>query len=295
MVPADSGSPSALVALPYKFDPKVEAELLLASSPDLADAAAGRAIRIGQPQRHTCRHSEHHHVVFLSPERYRLTLDGRLPWTGPSYLNLALVATHQDARRGQVLLIGQNEPATAAAPAHAEGNMAKLSVIRFRGKPQPKGRTIRSKSRRATTIPIRHGDATVVRSIRLANLAPHDQLVVTAQLQTHNPHRYPARISTRIILADSRSSVDLGGHAADIASFRGEITKENGTNCLAGKSSLTRKVGVLRILKPADRPLFINHVATSADPEGGATSGDRLEVVDDGYLEVVRYRAAVAP
>ena len=75
-----------------------------------------------------------------------------------------------------------------------------------------------------------------------------------------------------------------------MASLRGEITKFNGFNCLPeSRSCITRKVGVLRILRPHRGEVFINLVAVSASPTHAGGAGDALQVLPGGYVQAQRF------
>jgi hypothetical protein len=290
-VTTDAPTPGpAVVGKPYRYDPRVEVDLLLAGDAKAAAPEPGRAIRIGRRRRLVCDQRQHHRVITFDPGSHRYSVPQRgLPWRGPSYLNVVLAAFHPDATSGQVLLIGQNEPAQGGVPAHSKGDMAKLNVVRFRGAPPPRGKRARTKALQARAVPVANEERTVVRSLGLDGLEGGEQLVLTAQLHTSNPHQYAARISTRVILADSPTATELGGRAKEVAGFDGELAKFNGSNCLPGRTYVTRKYGATRILRAPGKPLHVNHVATSADPEGTPGRGDALAVKPAGFLQVVRY------
>jgi hypothetical protein len=138
---------------------------------------------------------------------------------------------------------------------------------------------------------VRKGQRTVVSSCRLDDLGEGEQLAVTASLKTSAAKLgYPARISTRLFLADDPAQESPGGEAQTVAAFRGVITASNGFNCLPKLGHCTtQKVGVAYLRKAPSGPLYVNLVAVSADPFGGARRGDALEVLGGGGIEVVRY------
>ena len=143
-------------------------------------------------------------------------------------------------------------------------------------------------------IAVKKGRRTVVNSHRLDDLGEGEQLVIRASLKTSAAQLgYPARISTRLFLADDPAQTSPGGEAETVAAFRGVITESNGFNCLPKQSHCTtRKVGVSYLREAPAGPLYVNLVAVSAAPFGGARPGDALEVLAGGGIEVVRYPAA---
>jgi hypothetical protein len=278
------------VGNPYRYDPTVRACLMLSSGPDVIDDAHGSAIGIGGVNEARCSHREHHHVIVFDGVRLLVPRHDAESWLGNVHVNLVLDAYHPDAHANDVLLIGQNEP-----DGRVLGDQARLSVLRFRPAEKPRGERTKTRERRVREIPVEAGVRTIVYSQRLEHPADGEQLVVRARMPTSAAHlSYPARVSTRVFLADDSSEEDPGGHAREVAAFRGQISKLNGFNCTPADSPCTtRKVGALPIIKSANRPLFVNVVAVSADPFGGAGRGDAVRVLDGGFLEVTRYAPSV--
>ena len=272
------------VGEPYRYDPVVEARLLLAGDPEAAAEDGRRALALAEPKRQTCTHRRHHRVLVFADAGLGVPDQG-LPWGGPSYVNLALSAHHFDADGGQVLLVGENEPGGGVL-----GDKGRINVVRRRGlgrRPDPEPPA----PARVTEIPVRKHARSVVYSQPLDDLVEGEQLAVHATLHTSAAHLgYPARISTRLLLADDPGQADPGGEARAAAALRGVITELNGFNCLPEESPCTtRKVGIAALRAMPGRTLYVNLVAVSADPFGGARRGDALEVLGGGGIEVVRY------
>ncbi|MGH2992706.1 MAG: hypothetical protein ACRDL1_04135 [Solirubrobacterales bacterium] len=120
----------------------------------------------------------------------------------------------------------------------------------------------------ADAIPVDKSMRTVVYSVPLDDLAKGDQLTFEARMTTRHP-AYPARVSTRVLLADDQAQTDVGGSAKALTDFKGEVGEHNGFNGSGGRFR-TQRVGVLRIKKPASRA-YLNLVADSGDPFGGVT------------------------
>jgi hypothetical protein len=273
------------VGNPYGFAPTVRAQLLLARDRDVIEVAEGRALRLSDRRQERISHHEHHRVLVFTRAGIRIP-DRGLPWgPRPSFVNLVLDAHHPAAGRRHVLLIGENEPNGTV-----RGDKGRINALRLHGHP-PRPDPLRTRSAEHKKIPVDRERRTVIYSLPLERLGEGAQLTVQARLTTSSAHlSFPTRVSTRLILADRRDQTDLGGRAREVASFGGEIAENNGFNCLPGASPcLTRKVGILRMRKPARRRLFVNLVAVSADPSGGGRPGDAVRVVDGGELEVVRY------
>jgi hypothetical protein len=235
-------------------------------------------------------HSEHHNVIVFPRAVVRIPERNPPTWLADRpHVNLVLDAHHPQAQDGQVLLVGQNEPDGSVL-----GDQAQLSVLRFRPARSQPAPQLRTAARRVREIPVEAGRRTVVYSLELDRLEEGEQLFVRLVMPTSAAHLgYPARISTRVFLADTKSDEDPGGQARAVGAFRGQISKLNGFNCLPSKSPCTtRKAGALSILRSAERALFVNVVAVSSDPFGGARPGDALRVLEGGVLEVTRYPAS---
>jgi hypothetical protein len=278
----------ACVRKPYRYEPKIDARLLLADEPQVTEPDREHAVPLGPILHETCEQRRHHTLVVFKD--VSLTVPDRgLPWEGPSHLNLVVDAYHGDAEEGQVLLVGQNEPATASKPAHAEGNMGKLNVVRLRAAPAPTARRLMARESRNSHVPVLKERRTVIYSLRLVDLEEGEQLLMEAEVHIHNPHDYAARVSTEVVVGDSHLATDPTGRAAEVCPFRCQIGKFNGTNCLPGSTLTVRKVGTMRILESAHQPLFVNLAVTSSDPEGTPGPHDAVEVLPNGFLEVRRF------
>jgi hypothetical protein len=286
---ADDPNHPGLVGNSYSYSPKVEATLLLAANVDEDEAKRGRAIELAQPWRQTVSHQQHHAVITFDDARLDVPAGG-LPWNGPSRINLVVSASHRQASRGDVLLIGQNEKTPTVVQ-----DMAGIRVVRSRGQ-HDRAQPERETACLCAGIPVAKTE-TVVLSHRLDDLQPGDQLLVHAKLVTDAARLgYPARISTRLFLADSSGQVQPGGTAQQAASWKGQLSKFTGFNCIPGDGPrASQKFGVGAIKAAPGRPLYVNLVAVSAAPFGGGGSGDQLPIdTAHSFLEVTRYPAATA-
>ena len=280
------------VSTPYRYSPKINARLLLANDPGATEPQSGRARSLTRVRRETCDNEQHHHRLVFEPFPYTVPARG-LPWTGDTYLNLVLSAHHPDAQADQILLVGQNEPPAGGQPAFVKGDQGKLTVVRHRGAPKPRGRVATTRRARMSKVPIAKGQEVVVYSLALPKLERDDQLLLRASMQTTNPHAYPARVSAGVFITDSPSATDLHSGARDLCAFHGEIGKSNGTNCMPNQSYTTQKFGTLRMLRSARTHLYANLVVVSADPEHLSKPGDAVKVDPGGFVQIQRLPARV--
>jgi len=286
-VTTDAEDPNhpGLIGSAYSYAPKVEAGLLLAADDDQAEEGP-KALSLAGPWREEVSHRRHHGVVVFPKGELEIPAAG-LPWRGPAHVNLVIGASHPKAQRGHVLLIGENEKTPVVVQ-----DKAGIRVVRLRPGAQPAHPAVRDSSCRVTGIPVRKRE-TLVFSHRLDKLRKGEQLLVKARLTTDaSSLGYAARISSRLFLADSDRQLEPGGgDAAKAASWKGHLSKRTGFNCLPEEGARTTlKFGVLRILRNARRSLFLNMVAVSADPFGGAGRSDELPVIASrSFLELTRY------
>ena len=290
-VTTDAPRASDAVGKPYGYSPKLLARLLLAGGGD-ATEPNGHTRALTPVKRETCDQAQHHHRLVFGGISYAVPARG-LGWQGDTHLNLVISAHDSRAEDGDVLLVGQNEPPAGGKRAFAKGDMGKLSLVRYRGKPEPSGRLVSAKSLRNSHVAVEKSQPTVVYSMRLVNLKKDEQLLLNAKMTARNPHGYPARVSTQVILTDSPRGSDLHGHARDLGTFNGEIGKFNGTNCKPGKSYTTEKYGTLRMLKNSPTPLYVNLVVTAGDPEHRAKANDAIKIEHGGFLNIRRLSPGV--
>jgi hypothetical protein len=274
----------ACVGDEYTYAPVVQARLLLASSKRAAEPKErGKLIKELRPR--SLSHRQHHRVIVFT-EAELLVRERDLPGLGGRpHVNLSLDAHHRQARRGHKLLIGDIEPDGSVGQ-----DKGRLCVVRLRGALPPLD-PVKTLSRRVRQLPIVKGKRWVVYSLPLPGLTKGEQLAVSAKLTTSTARLdYWARVSARLVLADRRGEKDVGERARKVSTFRGAITERNGFNCRPGDEGCTTwKVGVLRITESAGKRLFVNLVADCGAPFGGQERGDAMEVLDDGFIEVVRY------
>ncbi len=281
---AEASNPG-LIGLAYDYDPNIEARLLLAAGSRTTAAEKGRAVSIGKGWQGTCTQAKHHEVIVLAGKQLTVPRQG-LGWSGANFVNVVLSATSPKAKRGNVLLIGENEPTKTV-----DQNTGGIRVVRFR--PASQIKTASSKVSKPLVGAVRVAKKpTVIFSVPLKDLKKDEQLLVRGRLVADGGDvGYTARLSSTLYLATSSKELEPGGQAQEIASWKGNISKENGFNCVKGSGPAAQdKFGVLRISKDARNTAYVNLAATSAAPTlPNSTPGDLLPIRDGSFLEVIRY------
>lgn len=284
---AASASNPGLIGHPYSYAPRVEARFLLAGDPTAVAPAPGKAISIAPAAYSECSQQRHHLVLRLGGAGFVIPRSG-LGWKTANAINVALSASHPQARSGDRLLIGENEPTKIV-----DQDIAGIRVVRFRPGSQAARTPLRQSKPLVRSIAVAK-KPTVVYSQALRGLRRDEQLLVHGRLLTDAADvGYPARVSTRLILADSPTATDPGATAQAVASWKGNLSKENGFNCLVGEGPMpSDKYGVLKMLQASPRELYLNMTATSSAPfEASSTPGDPLPIHGGGFLDVSRFPA----
>jgi hypothetical protein len=281
----------------YRYNPRIGARLILTGSAGARDgfplsARTSIACRQKLPAR------EHHCYIALTPDPVIIDEQvlGCVP--GTCRVNLVVDATHPDARRGNVVLLGGNK-----GDKKVKQDKASIDAIRIRpenptGEPPeaPNGTLLASTGDRLTTslslgTPPR---TAVVYSQLLEDVHDGDQIAARGRLVTGIRRlRHNVNIASRIILTDSSvSTVPLLGEG-DLPRERGEITESNGFNCTQRTTPcVTVKAGVLRFQGEAPGTLYVNLVL-AIGRVGGRAPGDRgVTIADGGFLAVTHYPAA---
>lgn len=268
------------VKRPYTYSPRVRARLLLADNASGKNRGQGRVIPLAQEVA-TVSQDQHHHVFVLEAQ---VSIPRDWKARRRYFVIVSLDASNRRAKPQQVLLIGANEKGGVRQ------DMARISVARLRPGDERAPSAEISKQLRVTQLPLTK-EKRVVLSQPVAGLASDEQLVVGAMVESSaRALPYKARISGRLVLADSPAATDAGREARQVDALgEGEIAEHNGSNCLAGATHRTRKVGVLQVSKKAKRTHYVNLVCESADPVQGRR--DKALALTRGSLAVTRYPA----
>jgi hypothetical protein len=269
---------------PYTYAPRIQAVLLLAADLDATAHQEGRAHSIKKTDVLECTHEHHHEVITIKGE-YRVPETG-VPWQGPRHINVALSAAHPSAARGNVLLIGENEPTPTV-----DQDTGGIRVLRLRPGDQPEVAAVHETRLRAVGVPVAKR-STVILSRKFEGLVRGEQLFVHGRLITDARHTgYPTRVSTELVLADQRKDTDPDEEAKRVATWNGHISKPNGFNCLPDEGlRRSAKFGMLEVQHDATKDLYVNLVAVSSRPFTlPHETGDDLPVEEGSFLEVTRY------
>ena len=262
----------------YSYSPEVEARFVLAPS-----GRSAEGVELAPAWRQTITHQRHHAVVgFADAELV-------VPDGAGTHLNVVVGAAHSDARDGDVLLVGQNEKVPKVVQ-----DMAGIRIVRFRPGEVPEPAPERTASCLCAGVPVAKRQ-TVVLSHELAGLAAGEQLLVRGRLVTDAATlAAPARISTRLFLADTPAQTEPGGTAASSVTWKGHLSKFTGFNCIPGEGPQTSsKYGVATVRQPPGGSLYVNLVAVSAAPFG-QIAADAVLPIDtaSSELAVTRFRPA---
>jgi hypothetical protein len=277
------------IGTPYSYAPRLEAVLLLASDGKATAHEPGRAHSIAKVPAIELSHKRHHELITIAAE-YQVPASGP-QFTGAPFVNVGLSAAHRDAKSGNVVLVGENEEDPIVGQ-----DTAGIRLLRLRPGDQPAVASIREQRlRRKAGVPVTR-TPTVIYSRELKGLTRGEQLFVHGRVITDARRTgYPTRITTRMFVADGPRQAAPGGHAKDVATWGGHLSKPNGCNCLPGRGAQrTEKFGVLRMRRDATHPLFVNLVAVSTAPfETPRETGDDLPVESGSFVDIVRYPSAL--
>jgi hypothetical protein len=120
----------------------------------------------------------------------------------------------------------------------------------------------------------------VVLSQELAGLVAGERLLIKARLATDATGLpAPARISTRLFVGDSPTQDEPGGAAQTAVSWKGNLSKYTGFNCLPAEGPVvSEKYGVATVRQAPGTSLYVNLVAVSAAPFGGVDASQGLRI-----------------
>jgi hypothetical protein len=282
---------------PYRFNPAVTAELLVADSANVAEAGGGRAISL-ERRNSTCLarlpNREHHCMTVFTGTG--LDVDtAELPCPPAScHLNLTLRAHSGKAKGGEKLIVGTNLP-----DGSIRQDKGRINAVRLSPGSQPAIDPLVSEDRITTRL-IPRMKQRVIYSQKLNGLEQGEQLAVKAKMRTGIGHLpYNTLVSSVLVLTEGRRDTNPSALAERVGSSNGEISERNGFNCTQRRTPCTtRKVGVLSIRDDAirngdPRPLFVNLVTYANAKRADSRAQDRVKVLGGGRLEVTRYPKAL--
>jgi hypothetical protein len=295
-VTTDCAQPHAgCVGTPYKYNPALSVRLMLASS---RSATGGEGtVEIASLRRKCNQRDLGHHCTVVFPGS-SLDIAGQVPCAPSScFLNLVVESHQRRAKRGNRLLVGENEP-----DGSVQGDHGRINVTRFSPGAQPPVAPVSTTTTLATTIPVRKGEGVVIYSQPLDGLERGEQLAASASMTSDVEHLgYAPLVRSRLILAlyptATKPKKDVKRLTEDP---KGELTEANGFNCTQRRPKcLTRKVGVITMSDNVSAsglqvPLYVNLVVDTANP-GGADRPNDVVSIDPlgGGLQVTRYLASL--
>jgi hypothetical protein len=296
-VTTDCAQPHAgCVGTPYKYNPFLSVRLLLASTGRTTGGEG--TLEIGSVGRKCNQRDLGHHCEIVFPGS-SLDIAGQVPCAPSScFLNMVVESHQRRAKRGNRLLIGENEP-----DGSVQGDHGRLNVTRFSPGAQPQVAPVGTTTALATSIPVVKGDGVVVYSQQLDGLERNDQLAASASMTTDVEHlAYGPLVRSRLILALDASATKPGKEVKLLTEDpKAELTEANGFNCTQRKPRcLTRKVGVITMSEDAEDasglpiPLYVNLVVDTANP-GSTDRPSDVVTIDPlgGGLQVTRYPASM--
>jgi hypothetical protein len=295
----DPGDPRC-VGRPYSFSPTAGAQIVLADGKRVAKGrhavplSGRKTVRCGQH-----RPNRNHHCVITFPAvSWRPGTSGGLPChLNRCFINLTLDARAGNARNGNLLLAGSDRP-----DGTVKQDLGRLTAVVIPPGSSGHEKRRRTRSRVHRSIPMGSpgsGGQRVVYSVKLSSPQAGDVIAVQARQPTSiDPLPYNAYVSTEVVLAGRPGAVRANPR---FSSQRGRITEANGFNCTQGPSAFrtpcqSSKAGAVSIrrdaLNPAGnpRPLYVNLISRSFPKLASADPGDAANVLDGGFLSVVRFR-----
>jgi hypothetical protein len=278
----------------YRFDPRLQARVVLADGKD--DAGPGsRAVSgtVGVRCEQN-RPNRNHHCPLVIKDAITIGGLGGLPCSpARCRLNMLLGAHHRDARGGEVVVVGADQP-----DGSVEGGKSRLSAAVVRADADVRQVAKRTTKRLVDTLPASFdAGQRVVYSKRLRGLERGDVLLTSARVRTAI-RDLPYFVATKIVIARKPTARHPKQLAARFATRKGTATETNGFNCTVGPSAFrspcrTKKEGLIAITRTPGRPLYVNVVSRTFPKIAQARRGSYppARVLPGGWLRVTRLHA----
>ncbi len=295
-VTTDCAHPTAgCTGTPYRYNPVLSVRLVLASS---RRATGGEGtVQIASLHRKCDQRGLGHHCTIVFPGS-ALDIAGQVPCAPSScFLNVVVESHKRNAKRGNRLLIGENEP-----DGSVRGDHGRINVTRFSPGAQPEVAPVGTTTTMANSIPVIKGKGVVIYSQPLDGLQSGEQLAASASMISDVKHlSYAPLVRSRLILAlyptATKPKRDVKRLTEDP---KGELTEGTGFNCTQRHPRcLTRKVGVITVsdnvaASGLQVPLYVNLVVNTANPDGADRPDDVVSIDPlGGGLQVTRYPASL--
>ena len=287
----------------YEINPTVTARIVLSPSPK-ADSGF---LPLSESRSVLCkqrRPNRNHHCTLTIPNTETQISDlSALPCPPDAcYVNLIVGAQNKKAKRGDVVVLGGDQP-----DGSVEQDKGRLNVIQAHSNvPVPK--PVSSEQLVNTELPLTINDSEKRRTVysvpinapKAGEVLAFDSAFVTGI----SALRFNTFISSRVIVATDPSKTKSTGKAKSAVPLKGQGTESNGFNCTLGASGYanpctTRKAGAVRfdrdvVDKRTGEPitLYLN-VLAGAKPllaEKGVNENDKVSLsAQPGGLTVWRY------
>ena len=239
----------------YEFNPTVSARIVLSAAPEVtaADYALSEPRQVLCKQR---RPNRNHHCTLAFPNLETPILDlAALPCPANAcYLNMVLGASNKNARRGNRVVLGADQP-----DGGVKQDKGRLNVVQARSDvPAPSEQT--SAELVNTSLPLTEGKKIkrrVIHSVPIAAPLKSEVLAFDGgYTATIDQLPFNTFISSRVIVGETPTSTESTGIAKSSVQFRGDATEANGFNCTQGPSGYSTpctvtKAGAIRITQNA--------------------------------------------
>ena len=290
------------VGSPYRYDPRIGAQLVLASSRDLS---AGQELPISRRFSADCSQKvsnrNHHCPLVIDGADLETPPQSQLPCEPREcFINLVVDASHPDAGAGDKLIVGIDSDSGEILQ-----DKGRVNAIVRAPDTEVAVRSLETRRRLLSEIPMTAGGSgqrSVVYSKRLRGLAVGDIIDARAlQVASINHLDYAAFIGSQIIVADSPRGEHPGPIARRATTYRGEVTETNGFNCTQSGTDFSDpcrspKTGIAAIRwAPVDKrgrpvPLYVNLISRAFPKRVGAMPDDVAKVKKQGYLRIRHLR-----
>jgi hypothetical protein len=246
------------VGRPYEINPTITARIVLADSQD----PAAPSLPLSQTTTKRCkqtRPNRNHHCTLTIPNLETSIPDpSGLPCPPTAcYVNLIVTAQNKRAKRGNVVVVGADEP-----DGSVKQDKGRLNLVQAHADvPVP----TRSSSAAVVTpdLPVTLPDKErkrVVYSVPIEAPQKGEVLAFDAGFEISiNALRYNSFIASRVMLGDTPTATKSTGIAKPTIPFRGQATESNGFNCTLGSSGYANpctvvKAGAARVTRDAVDP-----------------------------------------
>jgi hypothetical protein len=268
---------------PYRYDPRVRAQLVLAASPKAKGKR--RTMAISERRHETCTQRrpqyEHHCILTFRHAGFRVRAPQRLPCAlNRCHVNLVADVHHPRASSNEVMVVGGQRPS-----GKIKQDRGRINAIRYRNTVPSDFHTTGTRQLRFRAAPPDLKKRVAI-SKRLRGLRRGEQLAITAGFRERISHLpYAVRTSVYLILAESPRKTRPGRFVRSHAVGFGEISENNGQNCTTPPGTCGySKVGVLEMRSDAvtpggrRKPLYVNLVVVLGPKVREARARDRVRL-----------------